>query len=258
MPDIVLHNKIGEDVFRKMEPVQRTVIDYDIFRFALQGPDAFLFYRFFSPYRNKDVVERSKTMHELKTGVFLTELAKEAYNDKVFSFLAGFLCHYALDSVAHPYIIKKANGIKYMHMAIEHRLDMLELGRLGKTRGSISEVLPAYPVVPEVGRVVEKVYGWNDCLWQTSYRHMRLWYKVIKDKYNVLYLVFHIMRSEKAAIPYSSRICEHMDLSEFDSLYLKAVEEAVMFISAVYDFTKDRISEKKLKRIIGNRSYSGS
>ena len=51
MPDIAIHNAMGDAVLIRL-PVEITAaIDYEIFRFAVMGPDPYLVYRFFLPGR---------------------------------------------------------------------------------------------------------------------------------------------------------------------------------------------------------------
>ena len=52
----------------------------------------------------------------------------------LFSWLAGFFCHYALDSTAHPYIIYVTTAEYHYprcHMSLEHELDMRQIRRDG-------------------------------------------------------------------------------------------------------------------------------
>lgn len=47
MPDIVVHNAMGDEVLSRL-PVEITAaIDHEIFRFAVMGPDPYFCYRFF-------------------------------------------------------------------------------------------------------------------------------------------------------------------------------------------------------------------
>lgn len=70
-------------------------------------------------------------MHSKNVNLFLLELARYSQSREMFSYLAGFLCHFALVSKTHPYINSMATGRPGMHCAIERTLDAMELNRSG-------------------------------------------------------------------------------------------------------------------------------
>ena len=96
MPDIVVHNAMGDKVLERLDTEISSFIDRDVFGVSVMGPDPFIFYRFFAPHFRHGINQRSHTMHHTKTGQFLMELAKRSQSSEMFSYLAGFLCHYAI------------------------------------------------------------------------------------------------------------------------------------------------------------------
>jgi hypothetical protein len=91
----------------------------------------------------------------------------------MFSYLAGFFCHYALDSTTHPYIIwvtTEEHVFPRCHMSLEHALDAVVFRGDG-FRDSLHPVTDHYfPRVrlPEAMRadldaVYEETYGWQNC-----------------------------------------------------------------------------------------------
>ena len=248
MPDIVLHTRFGAEVLRKVNfKVKR-----DIYRFGLLGPDPFLFYRFYvPPFRNK-VNKYSSVMHREHTADFLVELARRSKNNrKMFSYLCGFLCHYALDSTTHPYINAKAKNSRVMHMAIEHRLDIMSGGNI-----LIPPFLPS-SMKKDVGGAITKIYGWPDA-WE-KLRQGRLdmgpFYKIVSDKNGILARFAPIISKKLALVSYKSKAIEKMNLFGFYPLYSKALKVAVNYLNAAYAFVKGSISEAKFRKIIGNHSY---
>ena len=100
MPDIVQHHAFGTEVREALAPEIRKYLAEQPYIFALYGPDPWFMYRPVKPRQG-----RGRRMHTTRTGEFLRALALQAKTGtaprETFSYLAGFLCHYALDSVAH-------------------------------------------------------------------------------------------------------------------------------------------------------------
>lgn len=255
MPDIVMHNAMGDKVLQKLSTEITTIIDYEIFRYALMGPDPYQFYRFFLPPLRHGVNKRSHIMHTTKTGLFLMELAARSQSREVFSFLAGFLCHYAMDSISHPFICKMANSQGSMHTAIEHKLDVLELERQGKQRKDIVRLFAKCPDLPEVREVIQKVYGWNDNCYAVGAKYMHLYYWIAKDQHGILNCVLHWMPGKLSSVSYRTKIADKLELAGFTDLERNAVERGVQLITAVYEYRNGDICEECLRKIIGNHSY---
>lgn len=248
MPDIVMHTKFGAEVSARLRPE----VDRDIFNFGLLGPDPYLFYRFYLPPFRNAVNRYSSVMHRERTGEFLSELARRAEDNKdVFSYLAGFLCHYALDSCTHPYINDKAGHSPVMHMAIEHRLDVLSGGNV-----RIPPFLPE-SLRERVGGTITSVYGWRDA-WQKfrdGRRDMAPFYRLVTDRSGRLDRFARLTHTKLELVSYRSRALESMDLSGFYPLYDRALEDAVSFITAASRFVNGELDEAGFREIIGSRSY---
>ena len=257
MPDIVVHNAMGEEVLKRLDRRISSQIDRDIFRFSVMGPDPYIFYRFFLIPLRRGINKRSAAMHLTKTGQFLMELAKNSRRTDMFSFLSGFLCHYALDSTTHPYICAKADNRGDLHTAIEHKLDRIELERQGKEPKDIMKLFTRFPRLPEAWAAMEKVYGWKDDYFKKSYRHMKLFHWLAKDQHGILNALLGHWKGLPGVISYRTRVCESMDLGAFDELREESAELAVKLITAAENYRRGRIDEKELGKIIGNRSYLG-
>lgn len=248
MPDIVVHTSFGAQIMEKLD----LDVDLDVYRFGLVGPDPYLFYHFYIPPFSNRVNRYSSVMHREHTGDFLTALAKRAKDDRrVFSYLAGFLCHYALDSDTHPYINRKAKNQFSMHMAIEHKLDKLNGGEI---------CIP--PFLPEdmkeaVGGAITEIYGWKDA-WEKlrqGQRDMAPFYKLVEDKKGRLNFFASRSHTKLALISYRSRSLDHLDLRGFAPLYQKALNDAVKYITAAQAFVAGETDEAAFREVIGSRSY---
>ena len=249
MPDIVVHTSMGKKVLERIN----MDIDKNIFRFGLLGPDPYLFYNFFvPPFRNR-VNKYSSIMHRQRTGDFLTELANRSFNNrKMFSYLCGFLCHYALDSNTHPYICKKANYGYAQHMAIEHRLDNIDGGGI-----IIPDFLPE-SMKNDVGGAIRKIYGFDDP-WnklKKGHSHMAPFYSIVYDRTGMLDKLVGWTRTKVSYVSYKSDMVSEIDLSGFRPLYNKAVNDGVIFLMAAKEYVVlQSIDEYQFRKIIGNRSY---
>ena len=49
MPDIIVHNRMGRTVYKKLPPEISSEIDRETYRLGLLGPDPYALYRFFAP-----------------------------------------------------------------------------------------------------------------------------------------------------------------------------------------------------------------
>lgn len=248
MPDIVIHTAFGAEI------LERTGLDVDrnIYNLGLLGPDPYLFYRFYVPPFRHRVNRYSSVMHRERTGDYLTELAKRTKdNREVFSYLAGFLCHYALDSNTHPYINRKARNDAVMHMAIEHKLDNMNGGKI--------KVPPFLPesMKDAVGGAIKKIYGWDDA-WEKfrqGHRDMTPFFRLVEDKNGRLDSVARKTHTKLALVSYRSKAIDNMDLRGFDRLYRRALNDAVRYIEAAQAFVSGETEETQLRAVIGCRSY---
>ncbi len=257
MPDIVVHHAMGEEVLERLKPEITAFIDPSIFCISVMGPDPYFCYRFFARRFRYGVQQRGYIMHREKTREFLIELAIRSRSREMFSFLAGFLCHFALDSVAHPYINGKAESQAYMHQAIERRLDALELERQGKQNRDIMKLFARLPELPEVDEAIKIVYGWKDTRYQISCRHMKTYHWIVKDQSGLLNLLLSRKSEKFASISFRTHMADGLDLSGFSKFYKQAVEFGTELVSAAWQFRNDELPEEKLCDIIGDYTYDG-
>ena len=247
MPDIVVHTNFGAKIARRL----MLDVNHDVYNFGLLGPDPYLFYHFYMKPLSNRVNKYSSVMHREHTGDFLTALAIRAKDDHdVFSYLAGFLCHYALDSTTHPYINEMADDRISMHIAIEHRLDLLS--------GDNVRIPPFLPELlrEPVGGAIEKVYGFENAWdrFKQGRRDMKPFYAVVTDKNGALDRWARKV-PKLNRMSYKSHVTDGMDLSGFVPLYNKALGDAQRLIEAARSFVNGECDEKAFAEVIGNRSY---
>ena len=217
MPDMAVHYYFGQSVRASLPHTIK--LDQGVFDFALSGPDDW-FYCFWS----KKLRSRARLMHNTKTGLFLRSLAAEP---ELFSYFAGFVCHYALDAICHPYIIVRTgmyDGTRrtrqYIgrHTALERALDRWILGEnAGKhpiTEKMLGRKLPQ-ELASAINRAYHSTYGWDDVYKDllAAKQHMRRYLRILENpdgmaKY-VTYLVPHPFLKP---LPYARHFFEDADI----------------------------------------------
>lgn len=210
MPDVLTHYIFGLDTIQNLKdsPFYPCLKKYkDLFIIGLQGPDP-IYYHHLLKKDNKAFI--SSKMHTEKTGDFiistLCQLKKHEPDSEIFqagiSYLSGFICHYILDSIAHPYIFYLGGRYlpdcpdtqKYMglHRKIELAIDTILLKERFSLKSSSFKVhqqllqnteLPA-SLVELLNEALFLTYGINDGgnLFKTSYKDMRTYYQLTYDR----------------------------------------------------------------------------
>lgn len=197
MPDVALHAVFGREVRAEMDSTLAEHIREVPYTFALFGPDLWFMYQ---PWKRRE--GRGRRMHTTRPGAFLCALLDRAKTspcrEELFSWLSGFFCHYALDSMTHPYIIYMTTEEYHYprcHMSFEHELDLRQIGRdgVGNTKHPVTEhyfppvSLPAV-MKADVDAVFEQVYGWKNG-WKTftrSGRRYRMCYRLLENPSGLL------------------------------------------------------------------------
>lgn len=140
MPSIVTHYLMGEVVATDINNSLTEIImnNYQEFAIGTSGPDLFFYYNVY-PWMNQKEAKRiakiGSKIHQENINDFFKELlhhAKYSYNSKVISYTAGLLCHFVLDSIAHPFIYyftqaPETNDSDYYHRNFESNIDGLLL-----------------------------------------------------------------------------------------------------------------------------------
>ena len=287
MPDVAVHAAFGREVLASLPEEIREYLLPDPYTFALFGPDPWFMYK---PWHRRE--GRGRRMHTGKPGLFLSSLLRQAGNSdarrEMFSYLSGFLCHYALDSTTHPYIIY-VTADRYVfprsHMSLEHALDAFEIRRGGYEAEKHPVTKHYYPLVrlpeslrPDLDAVFEEVYGWKNC-WKAlnrSCRRYRLCYRFLENprglaarlarltKRDVLCSMAYSESQFLSADPENTehRVWKHpfdpsLSFSDsFPELREKARQFAVQLITAAFRLLQyGEGTLESVSALIGNNSY---
>ena len=287
MPDVAVHFAFGTQVMNQLSEATRGKIQNGPYRFALLGPDVWFMHK---PWIRQD--GRGRRMHTTRCGAFLSTLAlhvaKSGDPDGGFSYLAGFLCHYALDATAHPYIIfrtTKEFPLPGAHRAFEHSLDICELQRQGTwgerhpmtAHGFGANRLPG-SIRTTLDETYREVYGWARA-WSTlnrAYLLFRFLYRLMENPRGLGVLLTRLTHAPAlqsviyAESPFAGidvenqehRVwCHSHDASlqysdSFQELREQAAAWASEMIEAAYRYVYvPGTDAQEFRRTVGNRSY---
>ena len=147
MPGLITNYLFGERTFQSMSPnyLKEIIRKYpNAYRMGLQGPDIFFYYLSYYMRTRKNNIY--SVLHKKNTGIFLDNLIEYAMAldseecEVCLSYIAGFLCHYALDTHTHPYFryrveqdfinYQERQNISFYYRRLETLMDTLLLKRL--------------------------------------------------------------------------------------------------------------------------------
>jgi hypothetical protein len=144
MPSNIFHRHFSDCIYNKLSSEIKTLIDKDKFAFRVgaQGPDILFYLKDFKG-TPKDVLGENVHSYKDPEGFYkrALEIAKSENSDTLLPYIIGHLCHYALDTVTHPYIFFRENDAreyykkpahKYIHIVFESALDYLCLKKILK------------------------------------------------------------------------------------------------------------------------------
>ena len=287
MPDVAVHAAFGREVLASLDRETAERIRKEPYTFALFGPDLWFMYQ---PWKRRE--GRGRRMHTTRTGAFLTALIRQAKGsrcpEEMFSYLAGFLCHYALDTETHPYIIhmtEQRTRFPRGHMSFEHTLDRLEMERAGVwgEKHPITDHYFPKTKLPECMRedldaVFREVYGWDNC-WKALNRSgplYRLTYRFLENPRGLVtriagrtrhpllrsltYLHSHFEGTDAENIRHAEWTHSHeaseVSTRDFSEMRETARRRAAEMIEAAYRYIfLSEGTEEALAELIGNRSY---
>jgi hypothetical protein len=250
MPSTYAHDIFARQVMERLpEPLLHICEEYPTqFLFGSQGPDFFYFYH---PERKNNYTELGALMHSCTLNRFLRQILPilELYgtDSMEYAYILGFICHFALDSHCHPYVIPAVKELGFPHIAMETEFDRHLMERDGKNPLSypLQDLIPTdqktkkclhhvFPDVPE--DVIAR------CL--TTYHFFRhLWVTPSRARYRITKAVLR-------PFPRSDYFCNFLigekphplaktTNKEMDHLYETALSEAVSYLESFHkSFTK--------------------
>ena len=112
MPATITHAFFAKDVYDILPDDITDKLDLQRLKMFGQSVDSLMFYNLFSILPGKEIRKFQGYFHDNTSQDFfinlLNYIKKNNINDiDTYTFLVGFICHYALDSTVHPYVLYK-------------------------------------------------------------------------------------------------------------------------------------------------------
>lgn len=183
MPHIYAHRIAAESVLSRLSG-SMGAIQRNAYFIGAQGPDPFFYERIFNSALNIGTL-----LHQQDVDRSLSLLYACAMGDETLrSYFCGYLCHYALDQTAHPFIYAKS--CTNDHTRYETQLDMALMEHCGK---SVIDTPPRaiLPVDQKAVKMISNYYDralkpvWDNIeegLFERAYGKMLLVQRLASDK----------------------------------------------------------------------------
>ena len=168
MPACLTHYCFAQNVRESL--VDKAELDACAFAWGAQGPDFFFCHRYLPFWRGPSLEKYGNQLHEEPPSKVLGAMREflASHPDAVYrSYVWGFVCHYSLDSTAHPYINWLAQKLAAerpwetpgtMHGEVEAALDAIVLRyETGKLPSEVG-LKAAFPKNEGVERKIARLY----------------------------------------------------------------------------------------------------
>lgn len=159
MPCFYAHQSFGKRVAETLpKNLQKIIKKYPThFQIGLQGPD-FLF--FYHPFLKLPTNQLGYRQHRQTPVRFLNAMRNTLQKNtnsalSLYSYLFGYLCHFALDSECHHYIIALCRHSGLRHLIIENAFDNF----LQKKERSVATTMPVTPPSPLSESIICTIYN---------------------------------------------------------------------------------------------------
>lgn len=287
MPDNYTHKYNGQNA---LKIAQYTPRSYEAFIWGCNGPDILYSYKMYEAHRKDYMYSLASRMHSEKTGLFLQNLFRFAQTNAQKDYCLGFLCHYSLDSILHPYInyITTAYASPYNtehgHCWFETALDsMLSFRETSSHAADPKEYCPDIrkmymdQIITLFKKAVEATY--TDCIYDRSeyqqafsdFRKVKNWlYSPTENKIVLSRAIELALGMEKGYIACRLQPCKreikdvavwrNNEMNFFctatiDELLQKADQTSADYIGIGLEFFHGKISVGDMMEDIGNKSY---
>lgn len=134
MPNAYAHYKLGEEVFPRLSPGLREMIDRQkaLFQAGLYGPDIFFYYR---PLTKTAAGRLGTVLHQRPAAEFFrrakSSLSRMTQPGAGEAYLCGYVSHFALDSCCHSYVEYMVDHAGMDHAEMETEFDRALMQRDG-------------------------------------------------------------------------------------------------------------------------------
>ncbi len=298
MPSIVTHHLFAKDCLKKTN----IEVDNDIYFIFAQSFDNLFYYKFFTPFLGKKIRRLgNRAQREKINDYFLNILIYIKNNNlqnnkEINAYLMGSICHYALDTTCHPYIIynsgitnidkKYRGGHEKMEVMIDAILYEKKTHQKLKDANLSNTLLPLKKFSSELKNIIDTTFQKTfaieniGTIYEKSYKtgHFILKYFVtdhtgikkkmyqIKDYFSqgkmYQYLSFHINSLDKTVLNEERKTWYYPTDNtikrndSFTMLYTKAIKMASNLMEISQLYLKNKISIEIVAKEFKNLSYS--
>lgn len=131
MPAAYAHYSFGDKVLDYLPEHLKVMINGSdkcraLYNLGVQGPDFLYFYRLYKPFN--PVISIGIQMHHSEAAPFFERgriLLQKEFSPELYSYLLGFMTHFMLDSICHPYILARMKKSAATHHEIESEFDRM-------------------------------------------------------------------------------------------------------------------------------------
>lgn len=218
-------NKLKEDKYRKI-----LEDNLKLYQFGAQGPDLFLYYCYFIPSKHKRVEKLGQRLHTDKTRDFilyfiykLKEIKDFKEFNTLFSYVIGYITHYALDTCMHPYVyyfggiyhekLPESKKYDHYHRELESVIGLIQLEKKRKEsayKAHLYEEVNIGKNVPNIvkdtlKKAIKSVYGLKikNYLVDYCYKDMKMGMKFLTDdnekKENLFWIIEKFIEKKSGA-----------------------------------------------------------
>lgn len=127
MPATYAHDRFGSFVYERLSASKKMVIDRHrpLFDLGLHGPDLLFYYE---PTKDHPVNKIGYAMHDRPGDEFFNHARKVIQTrtedrEAMMAYTFGFICHFALDALCHPFVENYVRLRNVSHTKIEVELD---------------------------------------------------------------------------------------------------------------------------------------
>ena len=168
MPACLTHHLFAKNVLSELR--EQEDLNLCAFYWGAQGPDFLFCHRYFPWMRGRSLKSYGSELHNTPPSKTLSTMRDfvRRHDDPAYrSYVYGFICHYALDSTAHPYVNALADQLlevrenetqTTMHGEVEAALDTIVLrSETGKLPSEVS-LGDMFPKNEGIQRRIAKLY----------------------------------------------------------------------------------------------------
>ena len=160
MPNIITHTVFAEDVlYSILSPRLKELIkeELPLFYIGSNGPDFLFFYHVkpWEAHKSHKLNRLGSKVHKQGINAFYEEAIScikhqrnRRIQQRMFVYLLGHLCHWALDKTTHPYIFYRTGNCKGQSASYHHRLEsMIDTEMLLRKKQKTIVQYPPYDIV---------------------------------------------------------------------------------------------------------------